>query len=534
MHPRADVEAVIAGGTVHIISPVAEALPHRRPGVEALAAGTDPAVVVEMQPYGGYEWFGPMELCYYGIQLVHMLVLVAYVVLLIVLESPESVVSRSPEWTWALGCSVVVMAVSSSVVRAVYCHFSLAAALCNMRFLSRVGRAANMSFGLVGQADPGIDLSIVAQYFAYTCVIVACGETLGSLVAVVGLLVCLGDYVCVRLRFVQGRSDLKEKWKRCPLIDSSTIEVCEFGDKPDGVFALSYRWEDDNASGLSDDNTRAILELAAKRRAAAGFIDHLCKWKDGSMATLDVNKSVYTEAEHHLIFASKVVFDHFALRMRWKFFVLALVQIGWFVGTFVRFPATPVVIAAVAALLVLWVNHLRNYVTWGLQNSLPGLSRVWLRLEYECRRDSRHASMLASREAGAYQPVAFQSPWYAGLIALWWLLTMTGTPVCMLPDVQDMSGLASRDWSETISLIDEWTAHDSPFPTQRLLPSSQILLPETLGTNPGSPLVAHLIGGEVLYWMAGRLHKFDGFRGKISRQRHWFGWMAQPNSVVVH
>jgi hypothetical protein len=486
-----------------------------------------------MQSYGGYQWFGPMELCYYGIQFVHMLVLAAYLVLLVVAESPDTVVGSSADTTWVLGGTVTALAIISSILRATFCHFSLFAAMCNTRFIWRTMQAANMSFGMIGQADPGIDLSIVAQYFAYTCVIVVTGETAGSLLVLAGLLICFGDYICVRLRFIQGRSDLKEEWKRCPLVETSTTEVTEFGDKPDGVFALSYRWESENSSGLTEANATAVLSEAAKRSASAGFIDHLCKWKDGSMATLDVNKSVYTEAELHIILAAKEVFDHFTLRMRWKFFVLALVQVGWFVGTFLRLPASPVVVAAVAALVALWINHLRNYVTWGLQNSLPGLSRVWLRLEYECRRDSGFASVLASRDAGAYQPVVFQSSWYAGLVALWWLLTMTGTPVCMLPDVKDMSGLASRDWSETIALIDEWTAYIPPLPARRRLPSSQILHPETLGTNSGSPLTAHLIGGEIIYWMAGRLHKFDGFRGKISSQRYLFGWLAQPESVIV-
>jgi len=287
--------------------------------------------------------------------------------------------------------------------------------------------------------------------------------------------------------------------------------------KSSSVFALSYRWAKENSDGFADPQLDSLLGIAAHDDMTHGFVDKHCTWPDGSMATLDVNRSVYTAAGKHYIYADKEVFDHFILRMRTKFFLLVLVQLGWFAVTAYFRKPTVTQVVMISFLVAVWLNHLRNYVTWGIQKALPGLHRVWLRLEYECRRGDPRPSVLFDGKVGTYQDVQFGSSLAAGILGLWWLATMQGTPICVLPSACDFSGLQSRYWHETAKLIDEWTGYTSPFPLLRCQHSSQLL-----ACSPGhdngeavAPLAAHVIGGEVVYWFFGRLVKFDGYRGKV-------------------
>lgn len=90
------------------------------------------------------------------------------------------------------------------------------------------------------------------------------------------LAIAVADFACFRLRFTQGRCSLREGWKRCPLVDPSGA-VMVVDAKPGGVFALSYRWERENASGFSGQNAAAVLRIARQRELSGGFVDALCR-----------------------------------------------------------------------------------------------------------------------------------------------------------------------------------------------------------------------------------------------------------------
>ncbi len=206
--------------------------------------------------------------------------------------------------------------------------------------------------------------------------------------------------------------------------------------------------------------------------------------------------------------------------MRWKFFTFSAVLIAWLSVTLYCLPRTPQTWVVMAFFLGFFVNHLKLYVTWGIQAALPGLFRVWLRLEYECRRDNGLPSRLFDKD-GVFQSVYLSSSsWAGGLIAVLWLLTGRFTPVCILPSAYDFSGLESRSAAETLRLIDSWTEFTPVDAGLRELWSSQLLCHPTESDAKAPAANAtvehHLVGGEIVYWFGGRLYKFDGFRGKRS------------------
>jgi len=276
----------------------------------------------------------------------------------------------------------------------------------------------------------------------------------------------------------------------------------------------------------------------ADRKASIGFVDKLCKWPDGRMATLDINKTIYTVANEHFIFADRDAFEHYTLRMRWKFFAFLGHLLLFILSTLFRVQFTWKVGTVVAFIFVCILNHIRLYVTWGMQNSLPGITRVWLRLEYECRRGNERSSHLFDSK-GIFQNISFNSSWKAPFLASWWLATRKGVPICILPDPADMSGLESRSWSETVALIDEWTRFRSPHKRQRRRKSSFIMTMNNGDESitpllDSSPIGSHVVGGEIVYVFLGHLYKFDGYRGKVSTTAPFRATLCvEINSVVV-
>ena len=63
-------------------------------------------------------------------------------------------------------------------------------------------------------------------------------------------------------------------------------------------------------NGFSKKNQKIVLDIAKEDGAGAGFIDFRCTWESGQMATLDVNKSVYSIADKHYIYSDRNLFTH--------------------------------------------------------------------------------------------------------------------------------------------------------------------------------------------------------------------------------
>ena len=415
---------------------------------------------IAVRECGGYTDCGRMELVYYSVQVVHFSATLAYMGLGFAgYNFLPAGLSLQP------GLGALALALAVSALRGASGQVGCMALLGNYHYLAALGARAQMRLGFIGQVDPGIDLACLSQIFAYLSLMLAAGAGLAALPPLAALLVALGDYASVRVRFVQGHAAFKEGWKPCPILRADgSVEVLE---RQEGkLYALSYRWREANKDGFSEENTARLQGLVREERLAGGFVDKRCVWRDGSMATLDVNKSIYTAADAHLIYASRQEFEHFKLRMRWKFFLFLPLSAVWLCASLVhaaRYSAADAAVHAVAsALMVLvWTNHVVAYVTWGIQNMLPGLQRVWLRLEYECRRDNAAPSTLFCTE-GVFQHVSFQSSWHAGVTGMWWLLTQRGVPVCLLPATADMSRLESRSWAETVALVDHWVGYSPP------------------------------------------------------------------------
>ena len=92
------------------------------------------------------------------------------------------------------------------------------------------------------------------------------------------------------------------------MVDVENLSAGEHSIYPssEGIFALSYRWENENRIGFSDEN----IELLSKKVGTRfGFVDFKCRWANGQMATLDVNKSVYNVSKNHFIFADRSKFN---------------------------------------------------------------------------------------------------------------------------------------------------------------------------------------------------------------------------------
>ena len=244
-----------------------------------------------MLPYGGYQWFGPMELSYYSIQLVHAFVIACYFAAAVVLGRADEGLTTLNSCTPVV-YTVLFLALSTSLVRAMTCQFSLLALLGNLRFLHALAAKARMGIALVGSVDPAIDLSFMLQLGSYSGLLILVGINLNAVPVLCAVLIACADFFCFRLRFTQGCADFKDKWSRCPLIDTQRkVSVAE--KMPHHMFALSYRWTEENASGFSADNLDALLRVADDANKPTGFVDKECKWPDGRMATLDVNRNMY-------------------------------------------------------------------------------------------------------------------------------------------------------------------------------------------------------------------------------------------------
>ena len=479
-----------------------------------------------MTQHGGYSWFGPMELAYYGVQLLHAALVILYFAAATVLGlDGGDATARFTAWSGSTPFSYAMLglAIATSTVRALTCQFSFVALLANASYLRALAARARLGLRFIGSVDPAIDLSFMLQLASYSGVLILEGSTAAAVPALCAVALACADFLSFRLRFTQGRAEFKDSWSRCPLIDlQRKVFIAET--KPGHLFALSYRWSLENAKGFSDENVGALLRAAAAAKLTGGFVDNECKWDDGSMATLDVNRNIYTTAEKHFIFADRAAFSAFLFRMRWKFFSFSAVLGAWLFVTLHFLPWTVQTLLVLFFFFAFFLNHISLYVTWGIQAALPGLFRVWLRLEYECRRDCGIASQLFDVN-GVYQSVNLCSQsWVGGLHAMVWLFTGLGTPTCILPSPFDFSGLESRSASETLRLIDSWTGFSPTNAEARACWSSQMLChpTETDTSAPGSvaSVESHLVGGEIAYWFAGRLYKFDGFRGKRS---NWYG-----------
>jgi hypothetical protein len=250
------------------------------------------SMMLDLEAFGGYAWFGPMELAYYGAQAVHALVVGCYFAAAAVFGRLGGGGSF-PTWS---GCTPVAytmlfLALATSLLRAMTCQFSLLALLANLRYLRALAVKARMGVALVGSVDPAIDLSFMMQLGSYCGALILVGLTWDAVPVLGALLVACADFLCFRLRFTQGHAVFKDKWSRCPLIDTQRkVFVAET--QPHHMFALSYRWAAENASGFAQENLDALLRVAGGANTPAGFVDKECKWPDGKMATLDVNRNM--------------------------------------------------------------------------------------------------------------------------------------------------------------------------------------------------------------------------------------------------
>ena len=249
--------------------------------------------MLDLKTFGGYSWFGPMELAYYGVQMVHALVVGGYFSAAVVFGLRLGGSGSFSAWS---GCTPVAyamlfLALATSLLRAMTCQFSFLALAANMRYLRALAVRARMGLALVGSVDPAIDLSFMLQLGAYCGVLILVDLTWDAAPVLGALLVASADFFCFRLRFTQGHAVFKDKWSRCPLIDTQRkVFVAEA--QPRHMFALSYRWAAENASGFAEENLGALLRVAGGANTPAGFVDKECKWPDGKMATLDVNRNM--------------------------------------------------------------------------------------------------------------------------------------------------------------------------------------------------------------------------------------------------
>lgn len=182
-----------------------------------------------------------------------------------------------------------------------------------------------------------------------------------------------------------------------------------------------------------------------------------------------------------------------------------------------------------------------------------------------CRRDHSTPSVLFD-DSGPFMSVYFKSHQiYEPFAAFWWLLFNHGNPVCILPHQGDMTGLESRSYAETIRLIDEWTKYDMPkeSPSYSVVSSSASVSPQVsspsysicrkvrdsddyIGACPSqamsgsdfdiysqAPPFVHIIGGEVVFWLFGRVYKFDGLGSKLTHGPPTLMWGCYDDSVVI-
>ena len=475
----------------------------------------NPIVLKEYFGYGFYTNYWAVSV----VQFVHLLLFLVFTFVIFYFEKPTSSYINHPGSIY-LSASVLALSILSSIFRAVFNNFSFLAFLLNYHYIKELKVRGNFQTDFIGQTDPGIDLGVLCQYISYTGFFVLIGWNSQVLFITMAILIAVLDFIFARYRFVHGKSSLKEGWKRVPLINSER-SVYYPERKVGKVYALSYRWMKENASGLCDDNIAAVINQAKEFKLEGGFIDAICLWENGNMATLDVNKSIYTNADKHIIFSSYKEYLHYLFRMRWKFCLFLGIYVFLCYCYWGRLGDSGTVAIGFFFMFIVIIIHLRHYVTWGMQSIVPGFKRVWLRLEYECRRNHDEPSILMTKQ-GIFQQISFQESWIYSLRSLVWLVTLKGAPICILPDPSDFSGLSSRKWVETIDLIDAWSGYKSPSPEIRRKWSSMVMADhpdkgeESIN---GVSVETHIVGGEIVYSLFGYFYKFDGYLGKVSTTR---------------
>lgn len=459
-----------------------------------------------------------MELSCYYIQVLHVIIVFLWVSFLLAVKDPYNYYRRN-NFDLPVGLTIFGISVLTTVYRAFIGQFNSLAYLTNIQFINEVCRRGSFHLKMIGQCDPAVDLAFMLQFLSYLCILTVARLSFSGLMLGFAALISWADFLCFRLRVVQGSCNLKESWKTCPLVDTDG-EVRVISERPTKTFALSYRWVDDNKDGFSEKHREVLYKLAKGKNANAGFVDCVCKWENGDMATLDVNKSIYSTADIHFVYTSRQVFYHFRFRMKWKFFCFFILEGLIFVSAGLTLPLDWIMLVLFFIAVLVEVNHMKNYLTWGMQNILPGFQRVWLRLEYECRRGNLSPSYLFDEE-GVFSTVSFHTSGFSFLDAFMWLMFSYGDPICILPSTQDFSGLESRLWKETIALIDKWTNYDTDYSSQRSKYTSAVLVDHS-NNYDCEPYIddsfqyhIHLVGGEIIYQLFGRIYKFDGFRSNI-------------------
>jgi len=417
-----------------------------------------------------------------------------------------------------LSIAVLSLSIYLTMARAFIGQFSFVAYFLNYFFIKKICVTGKFKLSFIGRVFPRLDLASLAQFIAGCCTFALTGISTPGLFAFIAIIWAILDYSFARLRFIQGSCKFMEGWKTCPLVDPyGLVIICQ--KRPSLVFALSYRWREENASGFCDENQKKLFKITLDHEVDGGFVDCLCKWDDGRMATLDVNKSVYTTADNHYIFADRAIFRHYQRLMRILFFSIVAVLLTLISLTRKRLPFDWFLVVFVVAIIVAGLNHARLYVADCMQECLPGFNRVWLRLEYECRRDHKKASYLFDKD-GIFSSISFRDDIYSPFASFLWLFLSIGYPVCVLSDRADMSGLESRSWGETVSLVDEWTGYESPYKESRRTETSQVMiLKDNKVAFNVNEIESHIVGGEMVYWFLGRLYKFDGMRAKVSTFR---------------
>ena len=385
----------------------------------------------------------------------------------------------------------------------------------------------------IGQGAPPNEVGLLIQLVCYELLLALLGFNWGGFITFIAILVTTADFLLYRLRFWQGECNLTERWKLCPLIDDQG-DVAVIQEKPESILALSYRWQNENVEGFNETNLNTLFGIMKRLRANRAFVDRLCRWEDGRMATLDVNKSVYSTADKHLLYADARKFRAMRIRLRLEFLFFFGCFCSLAVIAFIKVSTSWLVIVLVALAIMAGINHCKNYVSYWMRNVLPGVYRVWLRLEYECRRSHTEKSVLFD-QSGAFDKISFKSAsdWDSMFLSFLWLLFYVGNPICELPNPGDLSALESRSWAETVTLIDEWTSYKaSPNPALRLFENSQVLTLNVVNYPNPSPPEVHLVGGEIVWWWFGRIHKSDGVVSKFSITKYGQLWFQIDDTKI--
>ena len=217
------------------------------------------------------------------------------------------------------GYVAIILAVFSSCIRPQFGQFSLAGYIVNYQYLWQLAKRGGFELRLCGQGAPPHEMSLLVQILTYLLLLSTFPVSISILPVLLSICIGILDSIFHRYRFCQGSCSMKDNWKTCPLVDDEgTCHI--ISNQPKSMFTLSYRWEADNCNGFHTKNIAILMEIIRKRSIKYGFIDVLSHWEDGNMATLDVNKTVYSLSDQHFIFVSKSKFDAVKLRLKIEFF----------------------------------------------------------------------------------------------------------------------------------------------------------------------------------------------------------------------